>query len=434
MLRRLTSQPARRLGWGIADQAVSSITNFAVVFLVARSLGAIQFGAFSLAYVAYGFALNLSRGLASYPLQVRYSGAEIGKWRKAVAESSGTALVTGVATGLIVIAVAAALNGSSQAAFMALGITLPGLLLQDSWRYAFFVLGRGSQAFLNDAVWAAAQIPAMLLLLRAPSYHHVFWFVVAWGGAAVVASAVGPLQAKVFPNLAGVRGWMTRNLDLGARYAASNLVSSIATQARSSVIVGVLGLAVVGYVQAAGTLMGPFMVVFYGIGLVTVPEAVRVLHRSPRRLPLFCMAVAVGLGTAAFAWGVLLLVALPHGLGNLILGSIWHPTYPLVLPQTLAIVGQAFSSGAATGLGALGSANRSLRASVIASIAFLIGGLLGPVLGGAIGTMIGAMISAWIGALAFWWELRGAMRQRSIAAATARPRGYRQHGRHRRTN
>ena len=40
----------RRFGWGLADQAVSSLTNFAVSLYVARSLGAVQFGAFSLAY------------------------------------------------------------------------------------------------------------------------------------------------------------------------------------------------------------------------------------------------------------------------------------------------------------------------------------------------------------------------------------------------
>jgi hypothetical protein len=145
------------------------------------------------------------------------------------------------------------------------------------------------------------------------------------------------------------------------------------------------------------------------------------------------VTVAVGLGTAALAWGGLLLVALPHGLGNLMLGSIWRPTYVLVLPQTLAIVGQAFSSGAATGIGALGAANRALRAAVIASIAFLICGVLGPVLGGAMGTMIGAMISAWIGALAFWWELRGAMREHAIVNVGRRRGTDKQGGRHRRT-
>ena len=70
----LRGQTSRRLGWGVADQAVSSLTNFVVVLLVARSLGAVQFGAFSLAYVTYGFALNASRGLATYPLMSGSAG------------------------------------------------------------------------------------------------------------------------------------------------------------------------------------------------------------------------------------------------------------------------------------------------------------------------------------------------------------------------
>ena len=53
----------------------------------------------------------------------------------------------------------------------------------------------------------------------------------------------------------------------------------------------IAGLAAVGYVQAAGLLMGPFLVVFLGISLVTVPEAAtRVLRRSPQRLQLYCLA------------------------------------------------------------------------------------------------------------------------------------------------
>ena len=69
MPSRLTTMPwhmarqaARRLGWGVADQAVLSITNFAVNIYIARELGAVQYGAFGLACVTYGFALNASRG------------------------------------------------------------------------------------------------------------------------------------------------------------------------------------------------------------------------------------------------------------------------------------------------------------------------------------------------------------------------------------
>ena len=74
VFQRLRSHAVRRIGWGLADQAVSSLTNFAVSIYVARTLGAEQFGAFSLAYVTYGFALNASRGLSTDPLMVRFSG------------------------------------------------------------------------------------------------------------------------------------------------------------------------------------------------------------------------------------------------------------------------------------------------------------------------------------------------------------------------
>src|ERR1700693_3209091 len=74
---RLARQASRRLSWGVADQAVSSITNFAVTLYVARTLGAAQLGAFSLSYVTYGFLLNASRGLATDPLLVRFSGTDL---------------------------------------------------------------------------------------------------------------------------------------------------------------------------------------------------------------------------------------------------------------------------------------------------------------------------------------------------------------------
>ena len=109
------------LAGGSLIKRVSSVTNFAVVFLVARSLGAVQFGAFSLAYIAYGFALNLSRGLGSYPFQVRYTGAEVAEWRRGVAESSGTALMTGILTGCCMLAAATVLSGATRSALSPLG-------------------------------------------------------------------------------------------------------------------------------------------------------------------------------------------------------------------------------------------------------------------------------------------------------------------------
>ena len=81
--------------------------------------------------------------------------------------------------------------------------------------------------------------------------------------------------------------------------------------------------------------MGPFMIIFSGVSLITLPEAAQIMRRSPRHLPLFCAAVSTGLALLGVAWGAVLLVGLPRGLGQLMLGNLWRPTYPLVLPATL---------------------------------------------------------------------------------------------------
>jgi O-antigen/teichoic acid export membrane protein len=406
---RLLRQAGGRLSWGVGDQAMSSLTNFAVSIYIARTLGAVQFGAFSLCYVTYGFALQVSRGLTTDPLLVRFSGTDLPTWRRAVATCTGAAAVTGLGTGACLIGVSALLSGPSKLAFLALGLTLPGLLLQDSWRFAFFALGRGSQAFLNDTVWGVTLLPA-LVLLRMSGHASVFWFVFAWGATGTVGAAIGPLQARVVPKLSGAWEWLTQHRDLGLRYVVEGTATSAAAQMRNYGISFMLGLAAVGYLQAAGTLMGPFQVILYGMGLVALPEAIRVMRRTPRHMPMFCALLSVTLTVLALLWGVVLLIALPRGLGASLLGPIWRPAYPLVLPTTLFMAGGCASSGAGTWLHALGAARRSMRASALTAVLYLGLALAGAATGGTVGSIRGAALGTWIGSLLYWWQVRGALR------------------------
>jgi O-antigen/teichoic acid export membrane protein len=402
---RLIKNACQRLSWGVADQGMSSLSNFAVNIYIAHTLGAAQYGAFGLAYVTYGFALNASRGLATDPFLVRFSGTDVPTWRRAVTKCTGTAATVGLMSGAIVLVAAVLLSGSARLAFLALGLTMPGLMLQDSWRYAFFALGRGSQAFLNDTVWTLTLIPT-LVLLRATGHANVFWFVFAWGTTASVAAAIGPLQARVAPRLTGAWEWVYRHRDLGPRYLAEGTANNAAGLLRNYSVGVILGLAAVGYIQAATTLMGPFMVIFFGMGLVTLPEAARILRRSPRHLPLFCLLVSGGLSVLALAWGIILLVALPRGLGQLMLGNIWKPTYPLVWPTLISILGACASTGVGTGLHALGAARRSLSAMVTGSALSVILSIAGTFIDGVFGAMAGAAVAAWIMALQFGRAMR----------------------------
>src|SRR5689334_14067668 len=132
-----------RLSWGLADQAASSVSNFAVGIYVARSLGVTAFGIFSLVWVTYGVVLNVSRGLATDPLMVRFSGVPQDSWRAAASRATGTALGTGVVAGAGTVLIGIAIGGPVGYAFLALGAVLPALLLQDAWRFAFFAAGAG---------------------------------------------------------------------------------------------------------------------------------------------------------------------------------------------------------------------------------------------------------------------------------------------------
>ena len=315
---------ARRLSWGITDQAVCSLTNFLLSVFVARSLGAAQFGAFSLAYVTYGFAINASRGLSIEPLLVRFSTASLAAWRRATAGSTGTALLVGLATGTIALVAALLIGGTTGLAFAALGLMLPGLLLQDSWRYAFFALGRGHHALVNDTVWAAVQIP-LLVYLKTSGHANVFWFTLAWGAGAFAGAVLGVVQARVMPSLGGALSWLVQHRDLGPRYLMENAGGNASDTVRSYSTSAILGVGALGYINAANVLMGPFKIIYFGISMITIPEAARTLRRAPRRLRPFCVAITGGLTLLALLWGVAIQIAMPLGLGHLMLGSLWRP-------------------------------------------------------------------------------------------------------------
>ena len=400
-----------RLSWGLADQGMCSLTNFLLSAYIARTLGATQFGAFALAYVTYGFAMNVSRGLSIEPLLVRFSGAEW-KWRRATGGCTGTALLVGLSTGSLALIAGALIGGTTGLAFVALGLMLPGLLLQDSWRYAFFAVGRGHQAFVNNTVWALVQVP-LLVGLNMTGHANVFWFIVAWGAGAYVGAVFGMFQARVVPRLVGAIFWLISHRDLGPRYMLENTGTNASSTVLSYSASSILGVAAVGDIQAANVLMGPFKIILYGLGMIAIPEAVHVLRGSPRRLPLFCLAISGGLALAALGWGAVLLVAMPLGVGHLVLGSIWRPAYPLVLPTVLAIAGNCASVGPGAGMHALGAARRSLRASMMNSAIIIPLGIAGALVAGVLGTLYFAAAGSWLTAVMSWWYFREAMRESS---------------------
>jgi O-antigen/teichoic acid export membrane protein len=399
---------AQRVGWGIADQALSSITNFAIGIVIARLFGAQTLGAFALAFTTYGVALNVSRGLVSDPLVVRYSGGEPTAWRRATAEATGTALVVGTLCGIACVLFGGLfgkmLGSNLGPVFVALGVVLPGLLLQDAWRFAFFTSGRNGQAFLNDFVWTVAQLAAFALLIPSGA-AGIAVLVLAWGGAASMAAVVGGFQAGLWPRPALVRRWIGRHRDLGSRYVAENLSISSEIQLRAYGIGAIAGLQTVGSLRAVELLLGPLNVIHFGVELTAVPHAVRVVRDSVRGLVKSCLMVGYGLAGLMLLWGGMLML-LPDRVGLAILGSSWSTVNGLLLPMTVATACSGMTAGASVGLRALAAAPRSLRARLGASSVRLAGALVGAAMARGVGAAWGLVIGSVIATTIWWWQFR----------------------------
>ena len=198
---------AQRFSWGMADQAMCSVSNAAVSFYVARELGATKFGAFSLAYVTYSFALNASRGLATDPLLVRFSGTNRGHVAAGQrAQTTGTALMTAWSPALCAMAAALAaprhdparLPGArTDPARLAAARQLAVLVLRARARQS----GVPQRHDLDADPGASAADPADHAL------EQRVLVVVAWGIAATVAACIGPLQARVIPRPSLAWAW-----------------------------------------------------------------------------------------------------------------------------------------------------------------------------------------------------------------------------------
>jgi O-antigen/teichoic acid export membrane protein len=409
----------QRAGWGVADQALSSLTNFALGVLVVRSATAAGFGAFSVVFATFTVALGLSRALTSEPLTVRHSASTVSDWRRGVADATGVALATGVTLGLACILAGGILGDKLAAPLLALGVMLPGLLLQDCWRYAFFANGDGRTAFINDALYAAVLVVAFGALLTVKR-ASVAALILAWGGAATIAAIAGALQSRVLPAPRRSRKWGRQHSDLIPRYVGEFVASSGGSQLSVYGVGMLAGLGTLGSLRAAYVMFGPLQVLFVGVGLVAVPELVRFRHRSPRQLRLASAGLSLLLAALALAWGTAVTL-MPAWAGRGILGSVWSTAHPLAAALTLGWIASAVIAGAAAAIRALGASKRGLTVRVAGSLLGVGGALAGVTLDGARGAAWGLALAACAESTLWWAQLRQALREIETRPAVAAP-------------
>jgi hypothetical protein len=394
---------ARRLGWGLADQTLSSLTNFALAILVARAVGPAGLGAFGLAFATYTMTLGATRSQCSEPLAVRYSATPDPVWRSGVRASTGTAFVIGLLAGAGCIGVSFLFGGTLGASLVVLGFGMPGLMVQDNWRSAFFCHLRGSYAFTNDLVWTIAQVVLVGAVL-ASGHRTAPAFLLAWAAAANVGALFGCLQARFVPRPRLAWHWLRSNRDLGPRYLIEFIARNAAQSGTMYATAAFGGLGAAGALRGAQVALGPMNILNLGVTSPAIAEAVRVGRRSPRRMHRGVILLGVVLVSVFTCWGVFMYFA-PNAVGEALLKRSWHPAHEVILPYTAVMAASGMLTAATVGLRAMAAARRSLRSRLVTGVLAVTGGTTGAATGGAVGAALGLAAGLWLGGIQWWQQL-----------------------------
>jgi O-antigen/teichoic acid export membrane protein len=327
--------------WGLLDQGLYSGSNLLLTVVVARSVPAAEFGAFSLCYVVYMLSLGLGRVTGSKPYTIEAAGEAAATARVRARALLGYALGLGAVAAAVSLAVGKVVGSPLSLALIVLAPLLPGLLLQDAVRGLYFASRRARGAFLNDATWTMLQVLALSGLL-VTGHASVGPLLAAWGVPAAVAAAVGVMHLRVLPSRPRLVSWLRPSIGLAAPLAANLVLTAAPSYLAYLAMPAVSSLDQLAVVRGAYVFFGPLNVLFTGAAMVALPAF---LHAAPDR-PRDRMSMQLSAGLAAFAvaWGALV-VFLPDRVGTLVLGTLWDDTATTRLLLAVSLVAEAMLVG-----------------------------------------------------------------------------------------
>jgi O-antigen/teichoic acid export membrane protein len=317
-LQRLADFGAGRAGvllgrgaWGIADQALLSVTNFVTMVVLARSVSPADFGLFILLYSGLLIANSLQSALITQPhnvLGATRKGQDYAHYTGATAASQ-VYLVTGA--GLLILAAAAmaqVAGGSMAPLLLAAAPALAAWQCQEFIRRVLYTEGRVPAALLNDAISYGGQAAAILALahlhsLTAPRALYIM------AATSALAAVVGVWQ--VGPKLRGRLDLavLSENWAFGKWLAGGELGYWLSHQIYMFLAAAILGVVASGALKAAQLLFGPAQVLSFALVSVLPTWLARTLASSGSGA-LYSQVKAIALLTTLVQSGYCLLVVL----------------------------------------------------------------------------------------------------------------------------
>jgi len=273
--------PGLRNGiWGLADQALISVTNLVTMVLLARVLGPEGFGAFALAYTGLLFANSLQGALVVQPHNVLGASRDGDSYvRYTTSTAIGQlAFLGGAALLTLVAAITVHWLGRDAVLLFALVPAIIAWQLQEFIRRVLYTEERLSAAFINDLVSYGGQAVAIVTLWRFERLTGPMALLVL-AATSALASAGGIWQVRGSLGRAFDVGELRQNWHHGKWLAGGQIGYWLSTQAYTFLAAAMLGATAAGALKASQILMGPLTVLLASIGSVAPTRLTRVFNQ-----------------------------------------------------------------------------------------------------------------------------------------------------------
>lgn len=394
------------------DQVISGASNVLIAILAARLLSAAQFGLFGIVFLVYTILVWVTRGLVSDTLLVHPVES-----RERPGDAIGTALVLAMllAAGLAGVAALVHIwNPTLGVALLVLAGCLPLLVLQDVGRYLGFAVERPARAMLLDTVWLVLMVGAVAGLFVTGT-HTLAWLVAAWAGSGAVAGLFVFASHGLFELQLGF-GWLRRTWRVAWRFVVSYAAMQTSALGISAEVGTIAGATALGGVQGTLVLVRPFTTFQVAAMTHWIGEAAR----SAGRRQVWGHALAAsGVSAAVAAVTMTVMLVLPNGIGETLLGASWQPAKPLLLPTALQLIILGLLTGPQAGLLGLRAMNKAMAIGITTTVVSLIMAGAGAALGGAKGALWLVDAGQAVVMVVWWATLATHLRRIEAPAAAA---------------
>ena len=275
-LARRFAGNGRRPAQALADQAVSSLTNFATALIAARLTTPTRFGTIALALSLGYMSLIIGRALVGEPLLARV--AQRGGAGQAVETAAmRMAAFIGVVAAVLVGA-ASLIPWSPLSACWLVAPWLPSLVVQDTARYAAFARRAPGIALASDLSWAIGQAVVIGVMVLLGS-RDVAWAIGAWGAGATAGAVLGCWRLRLTMSGAA-RSWLRLTWRYSGWLAPQLIIGQLTTLAVNLIVAALFGTTAVGALRAMVTLSMPIFVLLTAAQALVVPDLVATLDQS----------------------------------------------------------------------------------------------------------------------------------------------------------